>query len=173
MAQTEAVYSAKQVAQALGISSGMLRRYALAFEEITGEIIKQHPRDGRQYDADQLATLQRARAFVTANSGMSVDMGLRLAMGAAEQDVMTQPSINPQASPEALVEAFRRSQEPLLEKLSSIEAELQALRAEGQSQLKRPSKEKEWEDALISSEPYDSALVKMVRRLERLLGRGR
>ncbi len=86
---TEITYSAKQVAEALNISTAMLRRYALAYEELTGEEIRQVKRDGRKYTQGQLETFLRAKAFVESDPNMTVVWGLRAAMG--EVDAVSLP----------------------------------------------------------------------------------
>ena len=133
---TEISYSAKQVAQALNISTAMLRRYALAYEELTGQEIKQVKRDGRKYTQEQLETFLRAKAFVESDPNMTVVWGLRAAMG--EVDAVSLPPVpeprgsDPAAFVEALREAvtaplteelrlLRQSNERLLERLEALE----------------------------------------------------
>lgn len=72
------MYSAKAVRERLGISDGMLRRYAIALESVTGEQIKQHPRDGRQYTGEQVAALERAKLRVAEKRGRDVETAIRL-----------------------------------------------------------------------------------------------
>lgn len=132
---TEITYSAKQVAEALNISTAMLRRYALAYEELTGEEIRQVKRDGRKYTQGQLETFLRAKAFVESDPNMTVVWGLRAAMG--EVDAVSLPVPEPRGSdPAAFVEALReavtaplteelrllrQSNERLLERLEALE----------------------------------------------------
>jgi DNA-binding transcriptional MerR regulator len=80
----DTVYTARQVSEALGVSTAMIRKYAATFEAITGERIKQHARDGRLYTRDQLDALIAAKGFVDTNAGMSVDTALRIVLGRAE-----------------------------------------------------------------------------------------
>ena len=81
------VYNARQVSEALGVSTAMVRKYAAAYEAITTKPIKQHARDGRLYTRDQLDALVTAKGFVDSNAGMSVDAALRIALGRAETAV--------------------------------------------------------------------------------------
>ena len=80
----ELTFSAKQAAARLGLSPAMTRRYAAAYEEVTGEPIKRHPRDGRQYTRQQLETMFRAKTFVESNARLSVEQALTMASGKAE-----------------------------------------------------------------------------------------
>lgn len=124
--EAEAQILARQVAKTLGVSSGMLRRYALAFEAITETTIKQHPRDGRQYTQEQLEALVRAKGYVNHNPDMSVDAAIKLALGANRQDTVQPPislqEVGAELSTEAVQKAFSVALTPLL-------TELQALRS--------------------------------------------
>lgn len=133
---TEISYSAKQVAEALNISTAMLRRYAMAYEELTGEEIRQVKRDGRKYTQEQLETFLRAKAFVESDPNMTVVWGLKAAMGEVDA-VSLPPAPEPRGGdPAAFVEALRaavtaplteelrllrRSNEKLLERLEALE----------------------------------------------------
>lgn len=124
--EIEAQIPARQVAKTLGVSSGMLRRYALAYEAITETTIKQHPRDGRQYTGEQVAALVRAKGYIKENPGMSVDAAIKLALGASKEDTVHPPvslqEVGTGFSTEAVQQAFSAALNPLL-------TELQALRA--------------------------------------------
>lgn len=141
---TEISYSAKQVAEALNISTAMLRRYALAYEEMTGEEIRQVKRDGRKYSQEQLETFLRAKAFVESDPNMTVVWGLKAAMG--EVDAVSLPPVpEPRGSdPAAFVEALRAAvTAPLTEELRllrrSNERLLERLEALEQRQLEAPN----------------------------------
>ena len=178
MTKTETLYSAKQVASELRISSGMLRRYALAFEAITSQKIRQDPRDGRQYSSDQLATLQRAKAFVTSNPGMSVDHALRLAMGASEAEIARPPSSSTGIDAQALEMALERAVLPLLDEIRALRESNERLRAAIEG--KEPSQKKKGEAiALSDSESYRSSpdqlqeglVMRLARRIEKIVRR--
>ena len=179
MSQPETIYSAKQVAIELKISSGMLRRYALAYEAITGQKIYQDARDGRQYTADQLATLQRAKAFVGSNPGMSVDHALRLAMGASEADVIRSPIETKGIDTEALTGALERVVSPLVDEIRALRESNERLRVsiEGKSPSHRMtelSSGTSGRDSSNDNEPsqnQDGFIVRAARRLERLLSK--
>lgn len=77
----QTLYGAGMVADRLGISQAMLRRYARTLEELTGEQVYLHARDGRQYTQAQLGTLLAAKGLVDGNTGMKVEDALRIALG--------------------------------------------------------------------------------------------
>jgi regulator of replication initiation timing len=135
------VYSSAQVAQILGVSGGMVRRYALTLEELTGEKVPQHPRDGRRFSQEHVDALIAARRYVASHKGMSVEEGLRRALGMAdESSAAPLPRSLPSTSldtAEAFSEALRRYVEPLLTELQALRTsnerladEVEALRLE-------------------------------------------
>ena len=149
-------YSSKQVADQLGISGGMLRRYAMALEEVVGNKIDLHPRDGRRYDGEQVAVLMRAKQEVTNRRGLAVETAIRMVLGQDVPDTALLPpaALIPQGSdPEAVrtalepllteVQALRRGDERALEVseqalkvLKGIQAELAAAHADRQEVYK-------------------------------------
>jgi hypothetical protein len=127
MSDAEPIYSAKAVRERLGISDGMLRRYAIALETVTGEQIKQHPRDGRQYTGEQVAALERAKLRVAEKRGRDVETAIRLALGQSEEDaeaaMLPEQLANPTAvTPEALAAALEPVITPLLTELRALRA---------------------------------------------------
>jgi hypothetical protein len=73
------VYNTRQAAEALGVGSAMMRRYAQTLEEIMGEEIPQTRRDGRQFTHEHLGILLRAKSLVDSHNGLSVEAALRMA----------------------------------------------------------------------------------------------
>ncbi len=125
MAEAETIYSAKAVRERLGISDGMLRRYAIALESVTGESIKQHSRDGRQYTAEQVEALARAKLRVAEKRGRDVETAIRLALGQTEKDADAAMSPEPVSSatlvdPRALAAALEPVITPLLTELQAL-----------------------------------------------------
>ncbi len=126
----DTVYTARQVSEALGVSTAMVRKYAATFEAITGEPIKQHARDGRLYTRDQLDALVAAKGFVDGNAGMSIDTALRVALGRAESAVKeprAQPTdIDTAAFAKAILaelRLLRLANERILERLEALESQ--------------------------------------------------
>jgi hypothetical protein len=76
---TEEVFTAREVASALGLAGAMLRRYAATYEELTGSEIGVHKREGRLFSRDQLDTLLKARNLVS-TQGLSVRAAMQIAV---------------------------------------------------------------------------------------------
>lgn len=127
MSATEQVFTAKQVSERLGLSPAMTRRYGAALEQITGEPIRQHPRDGRQYRADQVATMMKAKAFVEANARLSVAQALTLALGEAPAVATPAEVKDSENVSEALSRALERT---LLPELRALREEVAGMRTE-------------------------------------------
>jgi len=169
----DTVYTARQVSEALGVSTAMVRKYASTFEAITGEPIKQHARDGRLYTRDQLDALIAAKGFVDTNAGMSVDTALRIALGRAESAIkepQTQSTgIDTSAFAEAILaelRGLRLANERLLERLEALESR--------QLPSPEPAELEAGESASATSAERQSdtrpgVLVRAAQRLERLL----
>lgn len=158
METQQTIYPAGYVAERLGISQAMLRRYARTLEDLTGERVYSHPRDGRQYTQAQLDTLLSAKGLVESNPGMKVEEALKLALGQSKLSVMarapslqgmtpddvgdllraaiTQPlqaalQAQQQAHKDdlkALQDASERDTQAVLDELRQVRAELAALR---------------------------------------------
>lgn len=121
----------------------MLRRYAMALEEVVGKKIDLHPRDGRQYTGEQVAVLIRAKEQVTDRRGLGVETAIRLALGEDVPDAaLLPPAVGvPRGSDlEAVrtvlepflteMRALRRGDERALEVLEGIRSELVEARAD-------------------------------------------
>lgn len=187
---TEISYSAKQVAEALNISTAMLRRYALAYEELTGEEIRQVKRDGRKYTQAQLETFLRAKAFVESDPNMTVVWGLKAAMG--EVDAVSLPPLpEPRGSDStAIIEALRAAvtaplteelrllrlaNERLLERLEALETRQltspEPPKAEGLPPPATPERIDRALEVEMQTASDDGVMVKVARWLERKLRR--
>jgi len=151
----------------------MTRRYGAALEEITGEAIRQHPRDGRQYRADQVDALLRAKGYLEANPRLSVPQALRLALGGVPAVATLTLTHEAGTAAQALAEALERS---LLPELRALREEVAGMRAEARE---REARETEHRTALppaqaVDDTPTDSGgeggvFVRAARWLERLL----
>ncbi|MDQ3398905.1 MAG: hypothetical protein M3511_14280, partial [Deinococcota bacterium] len=135
MADAETIYSAKAVRERLGISDGMLRRYAIALESVTGELVKQHPRDGRQYTGEQVEALARAKLRVAEKRGRNVETAIRLALGQTEAEAETSMLPEPITSsalvdPKALAAALEPIITPLLTELQALRKSNERLTSE-------------------------------------------
>ena len=173
MTEVEQVYSSKQVARLLDISTGMLRRYSLELEQLTGEAIPQDPRDGRRFAQRHVDVLTAARRFVMGNRGSSVEDGLRRALGMADKAPVT-PLLRslPGDSPD-VVAAFAEVVGPLVNELRELRAsntrladEVKGLREEVKEQKTLPSAAGE-----TKAVAGGGVLVRLAHRIEKLLGR--
>lgn len=135
MADAETIHSAKAVRERLGISDGMLRRYAIALESVTGEQIKQHPRDGRQYTGEQVVALERAKLRVAEKRGRDVETAIRLALGQTEAEAESSMLSEPVTSstvvdPKMLAAALESVVTPLLTELQALRKSNERLEGE-------------------------------------------
>lgn len=182
MADAESIYSAKAVRERLGISDGMLRRYAIALESVTGESIKQHPRDGRQYTGEQVAALERAKLRVAEKRGRDVETAIRLALGQteaeAESSMLPEP-VNSSAlvDPRVLAAALEPVLIPLLTELQALrksnerlEGEVVGLREDMAARTLDEPRKAPQEPSQVgdSGDVQAGALVRAATRLERL-----
>ncbi len=125
--ESEQVYSAREVAQQLGLAAAMVRRYATAYESATGEKIDLHPRDGRLFSQQQLDVLLAARALVQRDS-TSVEAAVAQALQRPETALAVKVQSSDGPTLDALTEAFSRSQQPLLDEVRALRLEVAALR---------------------------------------------
>ena len=140
--------TAGEVAARLGVKSGMVRRYALALETVTGISLQVDPVRGRLYPVPMVELLETARAYLLAHPGESVEGALRAVTGQSEGEV-TPParvpgSLNGEELRAALGVMLAEVQAPVLEalrlqteqneklsrELTETRAELQALQAQ-------------------------------------------
>lgn len=185
MADAETIYSAKAVRERLGISDGMLRRYAIALETVTGEQIKQHPRDGRQYTAEQVEALERAKLRVAEKRGRDVETAIRLALGQteveAESSMLPEPiTSSTLVDPKVLTAALESVVIPLLTELQALrrsnerlEGEVVGLREDMATRALDEPREPQHEPqqpgpAREGGDVQGGALVRAASRLERL-----
>jgi hypothetical protein len=144
----EALYTPAQVAGRLGLTAGMVRRYGLAYEAVTGEGL---PRDrksrARLYDEQALGILEQARGIVKENPNLSAADAVRACLG-----IMTAPTapVMPSVGVGEVLELLRAQG-----------AELRALRAEVRGLKEQP--------ALPSSPRSDGDLLVDLERRNRYL----
>jgi hypothetical protein len=130
------VSNTRQAAEALGVGTAMMRRYAQTLEEITGQEIPQTRRDGRQFSREHLDMLLHAKALVDSHNGLSVEAALRMATSpeSAAQGLPVGVPIGSIADSAALVAALQEAiTAPLVAELRELRAnrdEVQALRDE-------------------------------------------
>jgi hypothetical protein len=149
VSESEQVYSAREVAQQLGLAAAMVRRYAAAYETASGEKIALHPRDGRLFSQKQLDVLLAARALVQRDS-TSVEAAVSQVLARPETALAVRVTSSDALNLDALTAALSRSQQPLLDEVRQLRQEVAALRppAETETTTEQPgSRERSDDDA--------------------------
>jgi hypothetical protein len=77
--EAEEVFNANRTGAMLNLGGAMLRRYAATYEELSGEEITIHKREGRLFTQEQVDTLLKARDLVT-TQGLSVRAAMQIAL---------------------------------------------------------------------------------------------
>jgi hypothetical protein len=90
------------VANALGISTAMLRRYARAYEEVYGKLPRDQ-RDGRLYTKENVERLRTARALVLRKRAPSIESALRHLSEGSKGQIAPSPPLTDRADPYALL----------------------------------------------------------------------
>jgi hypothetical protein len=81
---SEVMASTADVAKLLNVGSAMVRKWAIAYEEITGDKVRlRSKRDGREFSASQVAVISRAKRYVD-REGLKVETALKMALGQSE-----------------------------------------------------------------------------------------
>lgn len=124
------VLTAGQVGKHLGLKSGMVRRYALALEAVTGISLEVDPVRGRLYPPEVVSLLEQTRAHLLAHSGLSVEDAMRAVTGQSEGAVTAPVRVPGSLTPADLEEALRGVLLPVLAELQESRRESEALRAE-------------------------------------------
>lgn len=134
--------TAGEVAARLGVKSGMVRRYALAFEGVTGIALEVDSVRGRLYPLPVVETLEAARAYLLAHPGESVEGALRAVTGQADEGAAQSPArvpsiLTPAELKAALFEMLGEAQAPVLAALEEerergrlMQAEMQKISSE-------------------------------------------
>ncbi len=117
-----------QVAQRLGVKPGMVRRYALTLEAVTGITLELDPLRGRLYPVQVVELLEATRAYLLNNSGLSVEAAMRVVTGTSEGEVTPLSRVTGTLTPDDLREALRAIMEPVAAELQAQRRENEALR---------------------------------------------
>ncbi len=62
----------------------MVRKYAVALEQLTGEEIPIKRRDGRQFSGEHFRIISAAKSLIDSNKGLTVDLSLKMVLAPAE-----------------------------------------------------------------------------------------
>lgn len=122
--------TAGEVGQRLGLKTGMVRRYALALEQVTGVSLEVDPIRGRLYPLAVVELLERARAYLLAHPGETVEGALRAVTGQGEGAVTAPVRVPGTLTPADLERALGQVLAPVLGELQAQREEAQALRLE-------------------------------------------
>ncbi len=171
MSEPEPIYTAREVAAQLGLGAAMLRRYASTYEDVSGDEITVHKRDGRLFTETQVKALSRARELVM-RTNTDVDTAVRQALERPLQPALVALAQSSALTAESLMQALTAAQtaanEPLLSELKGIRETLERLEETGQiAQLDKPETTSEFPKSNVAYGP----LVRAALWLEGLLGR--
>lgn len=119
-----------EVAARLGVKSGMVRRYALALEAVTGLTLTVDPVRGRLYPPDAVDLLEAARGQVLAQPGQSVEAALRALTGKSEGEAPRPARIPGTLTPADLQAAMTEHSAQVLAAMNEHTARADALAAE-------------------------------------------
>jgi hypothetical protein len=170
---SEVMMSTADVAKRLKVGSAMVRKWAIAYQEITGDKVKlKSKRDGREFSTSQVDVITRAKRYVD-DEGVKIDTALKMVLGQSELvPVALDAGHEGSDSLKALKEFLVRNDETNQLLLQEIKGLREDLRESLQpAENKNPVAQ---DDALIdSSEPVDrrqSLFVRLALWLEKWLG---
>lgn len=124
-----------QVAERLGIKPGMVRRYAVALEAVTGVSLPSDGPRGRLYPRGAVGLLESARGYLLSHPGESVEGALRAVTGQSDGGVTLPARVPGSVGPLELQEAFQGALAPIMAELELQRRENGALRQSSQEVL--------------------------------------
>jgi hypothetical protein len=81
---SEIMLSTADVSKRLKVGSAMVRKWAIAYEKITGDKVKlRSKRDGREFSASQVDIISAAKKYVD-DEGVKVETALKIVLGQTE-----------------------------------------------------------------------------------------
>jgi DNA-binding transcriptional regulator YiaG len=81
---SEVILSTADVAKRLNVGAAMVRKWAIAYEDATGDKVRlKSKRDGREFNSSQVDIISRAKKYVD-REGLKVETALKMAIGQAE-----------------------------------------------------------------------------------------
>ncbi len=131
MTEDNTVYSTAQLGTALGLGTAMVRKYAVALEQLTGEEIPIKRRDGRQFGAEHFRIISAAKSLIDSNKGLTVDLALRMALTPSQMPADGLAPVGPSNSEAITAETILEG----IRELKAIRLELVALREQVGNQL--------------------------------------
>lgn len=127
---SEQLHTAREVAAELGLGAAMLRRYASTYEDVSGDEITVHKRDGRLFTETQVQVLTAARSLVmTTNTDVetAIKQALDRPLEAAPVALAQGSALGSETLLKALTDAQREANAPLLGELKGIRESLERL----------------------------------------------
>ena len=122
MSQRDAYHSTPVVADRLGLSSQMVRRYQIAYEAVTARRLPRDPSTrSRLIDDDELATFKKAHDLVKHDDSVSVKDALRQCL--SEREDAVSEAETPRVAP-----SLEERLAPVRERLSAFGHDLTSLR---------------------------------------------
>jgi DNA-binding transcriptional MerR regulator len=169
MADAEVVLSPGDVARQLGVSPSGLRRLAVEYGRVHGELPKDSSGTSRLWSLEAVRRLERARALMAAGQARSIRDALAAVEGGAAPPVQVAAAGGDVVAALGVV-ATRL--EAVLDSNQRLEAEVAALRAEVATLRALPEGERSPASG-AAEVSADGAVVRLARWLEqRLRGRG-
>lgn len=174
VSSSEVMSSTADVAKLLNVGSAMVRKWALAYEGVTGDSVRlRSKRDGREFSASQVAIISRAKKYVD-QEGVKVDTALKMALGQAELVPTTlDASAEASDSLEVLREFLVRNDETnqlLLQEIRGLREDLRQSQARESSQPLAPEKIKNPVEVAgptaVEVDRQHSYLVRLVLKIE-------
>jgi hypothetical protein len=158
---SEIMLSTADVAKRLKVGSAMVRKWAIAYEEITGDKVKlRSKRDGREFTGSQVAVISAAKKLVD-SEGVKVETALKMVLGQSEMvPVALDTGHEGSDSLEVLKEFLARSDKTnqlLLQEIRGLRQDLSI-----------PAETKSLEPVEDGKRQY-GVVVRMAMRLERFL----
>lgn len=127
--------TAGEVGRRLGIKSGMVRRYALTVEAVTGISLEIDQLRGRLYPPPVVELMEATRAHLLANPGSSVEEAMRAVTGQSERPVTPPARVPGTLTPADLERALSEVLAPILSRLEEQGRELEEVKRQNQELL--------------------------------------
>jgi hypothetical protein len=169
MTKTETLYSARQLADELGLTLQMLSIYAKCYSQMAKQQISKKGRLGRHFTEAQRQVIKNAREMVQQNTGVTVEEAMRKAL------FFDADALEPRLQIEGATIDLERLKQALSEAVTApLIGEIQALRGE-LLELKQnqapPQPRAENRNSSESADRQHSLIVRAALWLEQLLRR--
>jgi DNA-binding transcriptional regulator YiaG len=165
------MFSTADVAKLLNVGSAMVRKWAIAYEAVTGDSVRlRSKRDGREFSASQVDIISRAKKYVD-RERVKIDTALKMALGQADLvPTALDTSAEDLGSLEVLKEFLARNDETnqlLLQEIRGLREDLRLSQARELSQPAAKIKNSaQVEQSLPAPDKQHGLLVRLAIRLE-------